>query len=126
MSTASSTAAIREYGNGVIALANGFRAYGLPVPTVSEVIEEHTAAFPDRTLDQEELRFLAKYAGGDVSELVEAIPADKVPAEISGVWYEIRASLPLVQQIGDFLADPDDEPEGEDDALASLLAALAG
>jgi len=119
-----SNTALNEYGNGVVAFANGLRAMGMPVPTVSEIVRDHLAAHPDQALDQQELAFLLKYAGGDLTEILEAVPAESVPAEISGAWYEVRASLPLVRQLGEFLKDPDDQAD-VDSALRDLLVALA-
>jgi hypothetical protein len=48
---------------------------------------------------------MSAYADHDLGEVLSAVPAENVPAEISGAWYEMRAAQPLVRQIQDFLAE---------------------
>lgn len=100
---------LRDFGDNVAGTARLFRALGYPTPSVAEIVQaadedEDTPA----VIDQDSLRFLFKFAGGSVGELVTAIPAERVPAEISGAWYELRSISPLVEQLHEYLADPDD------------------
>lgn len=112
----------REFGNAVVGLADALRAAGVSLP-IKKLVEEMEKDTPGRVLDQEELRWLAKFAGGvdnaeAMAELMDAIPADRVPAEISGAWFEVLNAVGAADQIVKYLTDPDDDP------LAELRAEL--
>jgi hypothetical protein len=117
----------KDFAEGVLGVVHLARALGIKPPTASEIVEDTLSKTGrDYVLHPLELRFLYKISEGDIGDVVAAVPAENVPAEISGAWYEVRAAGSLMEQIEDFLKDPDDEPEAEADPLDELRKVLAG
>lgn len=118
----------KQRNDFVIALRDFYVLLGMETPTVKEVAGDLLNDFPDHVFSQNELRLAYRLANGALGDVVDTIPAENVPAEISGAWYEIRQHAPLYDQLHDYLSDPDDpredQPRSSDTVVAGLAAAL--
>jgi len=76
-----------------------------PEQSMQAIVDGYAAMHPGSAFNRDQLRVLAAGCGYDAVPLLEAIPAEMVPAEISGPWYEIQSANAAFREVREFLSE---------------------